>query len=444
MDKALTLLHLQKSVLQAGSFDEVVFIALNKTHLLVPYDQAIFFEWVSGKLKAKSVSGNALIDPESTLSEIIAACAARAAEKDTASQKDNTLVHAIMDADIPDLLRSKWDSVKHRQNILLALKTQQEGDLGYALFQRDKKFDEAEIAILEELAQTYAHAAALQKLRQPAGYLGRFHASGHLKKALLVGAALAFFCPVRMTITAPAEIVAEGAKTINAPYEGIIDEILVKPGDSVESGSIIARMDREALSTQEQSAKQALDLAQISLSRARRESLADPDKKSEISRLQAEIRTRQIEYDYAKTLLERSEMSAPQSGIAIFADVNALQGKPVAAGETIMRIADPEKQELLIRVPVDAMIAIQDDAALSFHANVKPLSNYKGHLTMIGYDASLDADGLLTYKLRAALDNTDDFRIGWKGSARIYGAWTVLGYSILRRPLIALRNITGI
>jgi hypothetical protein len=74
--------------------------------------------------------------------------------------------------------------------------------------------------------------------------------------------------------------------------------------------------------------------------------------------------------------------------------------------------------------------------------NVAPLSYFTTHIQTIGYQASPDADGLLTYKLRGSLPEADkhSFRIGWQGSATVYTDWSILGYALLRRPLIALRT----
>lgn len=109
-----------------------------------------------------------------------------------------------------------------------------------------------------------------------------------------------------------------------------------------------------------------------------------------------------------------------------------------------MMIANPQTLELLVRVPADAMIPLEKNADVSFYANAAPLRAYAGATLNAGYQASADPDGLMTYKLRAQLDSDDDLRIGWKGTAKIYGEWTILGYSLLRRPLIALRNLTGL
>ena len=114
-------------------------------------------------------------------------------------------------------------------------------------------------------------------------------------------------------------------------------------------------------------------------------------------------------------------------------------------GEKLMLIANPNDTELLIRIPIDSLLPISEKSKTSFYLNVTPLSSYCATIKSIGYQASPDPDGLLTYKMRADIKQKDkDLRIGWKGTAKIKSNWSILGYAVLRKPLIALRNLLGL
>lgn len=442
MDKALALIGLQKLALEAKELQECIFLITNKTHQLVSYDQAVFFESKSGKTSATSVSGNATIEAKGTHTYIIEQII-KNKMAGSGENKEHFIVKIDHTRDIPQDNLQNWKDFALPHNLLMVFGTEEEGIFGSLLLQRDKQFDDAEIAILEELCSTYSKALALQNLRKQKSIGSFFVTTSKQKKWVLAVLVLLFICPVRLSASAPAEIVAEEAKMVSAPFDGMIDEVLIKPGDGVLKGQILARMDQDSLRTKEQSAAQALELAKVSLSRVRRESIATPEKKAELNKLQAEINAKTIEYEYAQTLLERSEISAPQDGIAIFPSVNTLRGKPVAMGERLMLVASPEQKELLVRVPLDAMLDFNNNAKVRFHSNISPLFSYEGETISIGYQASPDPDGLLTYKIRASIPDDKNLRIGWKGTAKIYDEWSILGYATLRRPLIALRNIIG-
>ena len=107
-------------------------------------------------------------------------------------------------------------------------------------------------------------------------------------------------------------------------------------------------------------------------------------------------------------------------------------------------IADTSRYDALIRIPVDAMVPLKSESLASLYLNVAPLSSHDAIIKSIGYQASPDPDGLLTYKVYASPVDAADLRSGWKGTAKIRGEWTILSYAVLRRPLAALRRMTGI
>lgn len=439
MDKALILISLQKEALASSGQEECSFIITNKTHQLVPYDQAIFFSASDGEAKALSVSGNASIDPKGTHTHIIETLI-----KNEISNTESSVIQIHSEKGIPSEYQAAWKNFAAPHNVICAFSTKEEGLLGCLLIQRSKKFTDAEMSILEELSSTYAAALAIQILRKNKGLKLFSGVGARYRKWIYTALILLFFLPVKMTVNAPAEIVAQESKMVSAPFDGRIDDVLVKPGDTIAVGQALIKMDQDDLISKERSAAQNLELAQVTLSRVRREALSIPEKKAELNRLQAEIKTKQIEHEYARRLLEESEIISPQNGVAVFSDVNMLEGKPVYTGDELMLIANPVGKELLIRIPVDAMLDLDNNAALSFSPNVSPLRSFDGKVISMGYQSSADPDGLLTYKVRAVLDGDSDLRIGWKGSAKIYDDWSILGYAILRRPIIAIRNILGV
>lgn len=161
--------------------------------------------------------------------------------------------------------------------------------------------------------------------------------------------------------------------------------------------------------------------------------------------LRAEVESQQAELSYTRSLLERSRITAPHDGIAIFNDPNDLRGAPVKTGQRVMLVARPDDTELLVRIPVDALIDIDRNVPVKFFLNIAPLDNVTVEFETISYEATPDADGLITYKMKASFaDDAHRPRVGLKGTAKIYGPRTVLGYKILRRPLLGLRQILGL
>ena len=168
----------------------------------------------------------------------------------------------------------------------------------------------------------------------------------------------------------------------------------------------------------------------------------DAEKKYEINALRGLVEEKVLGVEYAKKRLDQSDVISPRSGVALFSDTNDLIGKPVSVGDQVMIIADPQNIELLVRIPVDSMIDLNNNVPVKFFLNTSPLKSHKGKTKNISYQAVKTPDGLLAYNARVDIDNKQAIeRIGLMGTAKLYGGRTVMIVNLLRRPLIGLRNL---
>lgn len=427
MDKLFTLLELQHRAQEAQSRDALIHVIVNETLKIIPYTQAVFFSPDILSVRLEKISGNAVIDPQSLYATDL-----KKKIKPLTSEHNARIITLSPQA-------------QGTHGAALLFRTDKEGLLGGVWLENQSPYSDAERRIIEELSLIYAQCLALWELRASASPLSFFHTKGKWKKYVLAACLLAALFPVRLSISAPAEIIAKEAKIITVPFDGIIEKITVEPGDEINEGDVLAVMENQSLQSQTDMAEQEMLIAQSALSRVQREALAAPEKKMNLIELQQDIESKKIARDHAQSMKERSDIKSSASGVAVFSGSHPLEGKPVHTGEKIMTIADPSRYELLVRVPVDTMIDIPQAGALSFFLNISPLSSHQGTIHSVGYQASIDPDGLMTYKVLAELSpSSRDMRIGWKGTAHIKGSWTILSLSILRRPFIALRNLAGV
>jgi hypothetical protein len=423
MEKLFSLLELQRRIFEAPTRDAVLHLILNDTKRILPYVSGVFFNYNTLLLKPEKISGNIIFDPQSDF-----ITRRLGVIKDLKSQNQNVVLY-------------EQDSI---HAAILYLTTYQEAHIGVLWFEFDRPVHEAEKVILDEMAVVFSQALALWQ-RRKANSFPTWALSSQRKKIIIAFGLVIFFLPVKLNISAPAEIVARDAHIITAPFDGVVEDIKFDSGSLVKEGDIVAIMEQDGLVAQAELADQSLRVAQSSLSRLQRESLRDSQKRQQMMELQDTVRSKKIERDYAQSLQKRSMIITDQAGTLIIDDEQGLRGKPVKTGDRLMMIANPDDYELLIRVPINNMTPLEVGSSVKFFLNVNPLSGQAAKITRIGYQASPDADGLLTYKVTAEIDKkASQIRIGWTGTARIQGGWSFLGYAVLRRPLITLRNITGL
>ncbi len=433
MDKVFALLDLYKSFIGAQTRGDLHFRILNQTKNVIAYDRAILLVKSGRDVFPEGVSGNAVIDGEGPFAQAI---------KSLAPDFLTKAGHEVLVVSGDDILPlAAWGGAY----VALAPLDHNSGKEEHWLWlERDHDFESPEINILKDIGEVAGHALRAQRGSGRLNIKDAAHGWRRYKKIIAAALILAFFLPVKLSATAPVEIVARSPRVVTAPFDGIIQKVDIHPGDKVSADAIVARMDREALAAEAETSEGNLRAAQAKLDRAARESLAAPEKKAELQALRAEIDTLQVSYNYTKGLLDKGEIRAGKEGVAVFSDVNAIEGRPVRTGDRLMMVADPAQVELLIRIPASSMLPFQKGDAVSFHLQADPLSRYETILSTMGYQASADADGLLTYKMRAKLPEGEDLRIGWQGTARVYSDWSVLGYAMLRRPLIYLRQVFGV
>lgn len=447
-EKLVSLLALQKRCRESETIQDFAFIVANETYELVYYKQALFWSLEGSGIEFRSISGNQIIDPDGRYAQYVKKIIRDHLKKEkesSGSGADKSDLSILSSQDLAEYQGAQ--DVIRSSEIALAIMRDGDGKVTGGLWvERNTPFEDQDIILLQEAAETYGFFLEKHLIHKSRWFLSLSRQRKSFKIALLISLICAGLFPVRLSVSSPAEIVAKNPKVVTIPFDGILENVLVEPGDKVESGQILASMEKTALKSELATSRESYRSVQSELAGTMRLAISSPDKKSSIGLLKAEMALEKLSYNRAETRLAQSDIKALQNGVAVFSDVSELEGKPVKTGERIMMIANTEQKSLRIRVPARSMIEINKIIPAKFYLSISPLKSYEAKIENIGYQASTDPDGLLTYKIKARLDESTkkDLRIGWQGTARVYGAWTVFAYAVLRQPLIFLRRVSGL
>lgn len=458
MQRLLTLLTIHKNARHKISMPELSFLMVNQTFNLVPYRHGVFWRWDGARAAVEAASGLVELDPGGPYAQWLARVIAQQMKNADSDQwlriggappgaESDARCTRVTAADCAAAEREDWAEWASSHALLVTMKGR-DGKVACGLwFDRNEAFQDTDTAFLEDLADGYAHA-----IRKLSGGKGGAPAMKSLLRpaksgaaAVLVALCALLFLPARMSATVPAEVVARRPHVVTVPFDGVIEKALVQPNQAVRKGDVLVVMDKTALSNKSELTQRELETARISLEKTEREALSDPKKRTDINILRAQILAKQTEKQFADDLLARAEIKAEHDGIVIFPDANAMQGKPARTGEQVMLLARPDDSELLIRVPSDSMIEVNADVPARFFLNVTPLTSREARIESVSYQPSPDPDGLLTYKIRAQFSDAARLpRVGSTGTAKIYGETSFVLFNVLRRPIIALRQKTGL
>ncbi|MCW2238368.1 efflux RND transporter periplasmic adaptor subunit [Azospirillum canadense] len=438
----LLLLNLHQEARQAQTAEALRFLMVNQTRRLVVYRQAVFLALApTGKARLEAVSNVAVPERDAPFTRWLEAVGAA-----VATSADARAPHLVSPADLPPSLSREWGNWGPAQALWLPLPGP-DGSLTAALWiARDDVWTDGEQLLLEQLAGGYGHAWWALTRGGRRSRLPLRPALMALLAVALLGGALSI--PVPQSTLAPAEVAPRDPLIVSAPLEGVIERFHVQPNEAVTAGQPLFSFESTVLRSRFEVARKALTSAEAELLTAAQGAFADPQSKARVAQLKAQVELRRAELAFARDLLDRVTVKADRAGIAVFTDVNDWLGKPVAVGERILTLADPQAAEIDIHVPVGDAQLLEEGADVSLFLNVDPLRPLHGRVVHASYEPGMTTSGILAYRVRAELAaaaaGEPTPRIGLRGTAKIEGGRVPLALYLFRRPLAALRQAVGI
>jgi hypothetical protein len=435
------LLQLEGMVRAAQTQQELQFFFVNETRRLVPYRQAILLTPPTPSAQSyqvRAASSVPVVDRTVPLMQWTERLIGGL--RKTATGPD--ICH-VTEAECPEELRPDWKEFTPGNGLWCPLKHPGGQILGGLWLTQDRPWADHETTVLQRLSEAYAyawHAVGPSNTRRWRWGLSR--TTTWILAAATLGA---LAIPVPMSTLAPAKIVAKDPLIVSAPIDGVIAEILVLPNTVVSKGQVLFTFDDTTFRSEYEVAERNLDVAMAQYRRAAQGSFGDAEQKADVPLLKAEVELRETERNYAHERLTKVEVKAEQAGLLLYTDKSDWIGKPVVVGQRIMELANPQQLEVRIDLPVEDAIVLREGASATLFLNANPFSSVPATISHASYHAEVLPNNTLAYRVTAQLEQrSSEFRIGWQGSAKIYGEEVTLFTYLFRRPISAIRPWIGL
>lgn len=433
----ITLLTLEAAARAAATSTELVHLIATEWRKLVAADQIFVFQCKARRAVALAASSQSTVDRASPLIIDLEAGFTRHLNGGEAGKVQSVEMGSLLVA--PSAVASEY-AFPHFCVAPLKLSN---GDI-FALvaLARDRAWSEQDFTGVERIASAYAHAwRALDGDRRLSAKGWKRHVVPAVAVALLVAAVI----PVPLTALAPVEVVGRDPEVVGAPIDGVIRRIDVDPNGIVKKGDLLITFVDTTLRGRASVAEQNVQVASARERRLTQSAFNDRAARRELAVAQAELGLAQAENEAAKEALERSVVRAGRDGVAVYQNRSDLEGKPVSTGERLMAIADPAAVEYRIELPVKDAIVAREGAGVRIYLDADPLKPLDASLEAVSFHAAPVAGGQIAFVLRAAPEAGGvPPRIGFRGTAQVYGHTVPLGYYLLRRPLTMLRQTVGL
>ncbi len=435
-----TLIMLENKARNAADKNEFGFIIANESIRIFQYHQAIFFTTGSfSNAKIETISGVPNHDPHSLyvlwLKRLL-----------TYLNKKKSPLSQITKNDVPPALKNGWQEWASHHTLYCPFSANGYS-LGGLLFLRDDQWTEPEIGLVQQVVENYSYALfSIKKKKKWWQFDLRFSITNLILKICLPLVILcALFLPIRLSVLAPAKIVAIAPHIISSPLKGVIKNVFVQPNQSVKAGQLLFSLEGTDLKNRLFVAQKAKDVVEAELKRSRQKSLLNASKASDVDLIEARLKEKTAQVSFAAEQLALISIKSDTSGIVLFDDANDWIGKPVVTGERIMTVASSDNVELEIEVPISNAINLEAGAVVKMFPNINPTLPINGNIRQTSYEAHVTQENTLAFMVKATIkDQSTNSRIGLRGTAKIYGKDTKVYYYLFRRPLSTLRMKFGL
>jgi hypothetical protein len=213
-----------------------------------------------------------------------------------------------------------------------------------------------------------------------------------------------------------------------APYEGVLRESLVRPGDLVSKGQPLARMDdREIqwelsglIADRDRAAKQRdTSLSQSDIPAAQMAQL-------EVERLKLKIRLLEHRRD-------NLEIHSTIEGVVLDGDLDDATGAPVEMGQPLFEIAPLDQLRLEVEVLEEDLPYVRAGLPVTVTLDGRPNETVDGEIIRIRPQAELREEKNV-FVAEVLVENPDhQLRPGMRGRAKVIGQNRALGWILFHR-----------
>jgi RND family efflux transporter MFP subunit len=436
------LVHVSSEITSTFRLDRLLQIIVNSPQQVLPFELCAIALDVRGRLQLKAISGMAsmpLGDAQVERQQELA--------RWLSSQNDSLHLLRTEEEEEPELpteVVKHFNETGYRALYSLPLADDQ-GRVGVLWYESsDPDFlGVAQIEMIKVLAGQATVAVRNALLYREVPLMGILQPLAEKKAALLrstkgrrlayAGVALAlvlflWLCPFPMRIQGQAIIAPQHFVTVTAEDDGNIDRVLVREGQPVNAGDVLASMNdwewRSQLAAAEARYRESMLQMHADLARGSAQAGAD----------RARTEFLRSEVDRKRAQVDSAQLRSPITGIVSTPDVQSAAGKHLSAGDSFAQVLDLSSAECRILVSQSDVALIQPGQRVWIKLDTYPQTTWRETVSRVSPEAEI-VDGERRFAVQAPISNADAMlRAGMSGEAKIFIGWRPVGYVLLRRP----------
>lgn len=227
----------------------------------------------------------------------------------------------------------------------------------------------------------------------------------------------------------------ETKQYLSSPIQGRIASCNVRPGDHVEKGQLMARLDDDQLRRDLATANAEYDAANKKRDTALATRATGNAELAIIEMNQATLRIESIQDQ-----LQRLEIRASNTGIVVQGDWQRNIGMPLTLGQSLFEVAELESMTAEVRLLASDLAQINVGDEVSVRSDASGIESFRGKIGRIEPRATVVDDAAVFVADVVVNDPERKLRPGMKATAQINAGWRSLGWYLFHRPYQWISN----
>ncbi len=267
----------------------------------------------------------------------------------------------------------------------------------------------------------------LQRLLSRARRLSLEHKAAAVL-AIVVAVVGLFLVPVRYRVSCDCELQPVARRFVAAPFEGLLEQSLVEPGDVVAKNDVLAQMDAREIQWE-------LAGAEAELHRASKEHAghlaAHESGKAQIA--DDEVKRLTMRTELLRHRLEDLKILSPIDGIVVMGDLTKSEGAPLAVGQALFEIAPLKQMIVEVAIPEDDVRLVHTGLPIAIWLDAFPGRRWDAVVQKIHPRSELKNHENV-FIAEVILENREsDLRPGMRGSSRIATVSRPLAWNLFHK-----------
>jgi len=227
----------------------------------------------------------------------------------------------------------------------------------------------------------------------------------------------------------------ETKQFLSSPIPGRIASCEVRPGDRVEKGQLMARLDDDQLRRDLATAQSEFDGAM-----KRRDSALATRATGNSGLAKIEMNQAKWKIESIEDQLRRLDIRATTTGVVVQGDWHRSVGMPLTLGQSLFEVAELESMTAEVRLHSCDLAQINVGDEVSVRSDASGGATFRGKISRIEPRATVIDDAAVFVADVVIRDPNLQLRPGMKATAQIHAGFRTLGWYLFNRPYRWIAN----